>query len=204
MTQRRGKGLSGRALAAACAVVLAAGCQPEEKIVRYKPFLAGLEGVQTQTPAVIEKPKGPLEAAVVPESADGKDPLVHENPDGTKTLISRCGLHLMHHIQKTLAVDDDKLFAAQVLSQVTRDEYLARGIDPRESFKTLKPHQMEIAKLFARMPLGENSPNVNMSTVGHNIFRVQLIGQAAKGLEGYTGFDMVLEKGNWKLRWFVM
>jgi len=182
---------------------LGVGCQQEERIVRYKPFLAGLEGVQTQTPAVVEKPKGPLAAAELPTAADGKDPLVVENPDGSKTLISRCGLHLMHHIQKTLADGDDKLFASQVLSQMTRDEYLGRGIDPREAFKTLKPREKEIAKLFSRMPLGENSPNVTMSTVGHNVFRVQLVGQAAKGLEGYTGFDMVLEKGSWRLRWFV-
>src|SRR5262249_46211737 len=153
-----------------------------------------LEGAESQTPAVVEKPKGPLTAAD-PANLDGQDALVQKNPDGSKTLISRCGLHLMHHIQQTLADGDEKLFAEQVLSQMTRDEYLGRGIDPRESFRTLKPHQADIAKLFARMPLGENSPNVNMSTVGHNIFRVQLIGQAAKGLDRYTGFDMVLEKG---------
>ena len=189
-------------VAATLAVLLPAGCQPEEKVIRYKPFLAGLEGVQTQAPPVAEKPKGPL-AAPAEAQAQGDDALVQTNPDGSKTLLSRCGMHLMHHIQKTLAEDDDTLFADQVLSQLTRDEYLQRGLDPREAFKTLKLRQAEIAKLFARMPMGENSPNVNMETVGKNIFRVQLLGQAAKGLEGYTGFDMVLEKGNWKLRWFV-
>ena len=183
-------------------LALAASCQRDEKITHYKPFLAGLEGVQTQTPPVAEKPKGPL-AAPDPTTVSDKDALVVTNPDGSKTLISRCGLHLMHHIQKTLADGDEKLFADQVLSGLTRDEYIGRGIDSREAFRTLKPREKEIAKLFSRMPLGENSPNINMSTVGHNIFRVQLLGQAAKGLEGYTGFDMVLEKGNWKLRWFV-
>ncbi len=189
------------AVVAAAALALA-GCQPEEKVVRYKPFLAGLEGTQTQTPAVAERTT-PALAAPPGATVDEKDGLVIKNKDGSKTLISRCGLHLMHHIQQTLADGDDKLFAEQVLSQMTRDEYAGRGIDPREAFRTLKPRQMEIAKLFSRMPLGENSPNVTTSTVGHNIFRVQLVGQAAKGLDGYTGFDMVLEKGSWRLRWFV-
>ena len=185
------------------AVALAAmGCEREVKVVKYKPFLSGLEGVQTQMPAVSDKPKTPLAAPDDPVIGED-DALVQTNPDGTKTLISRCGLHLMHHIQKTLADGDEKLFAEQVLCQATRDEYTGRGLDPRESYRTLKPKQMDIAKLFARMPLGENSPNVTMDTVGRNIFRVHLVGQAAKGLDGYKGFDMVLEKGNWKLRWFV-
>src|SRR5262249_43476114 len=133
-------------VAVGCAGALLAACKPEERLGRYKPFLAGLENGQTQTPAVAQKPKGPL---ATPDSAatdDGK--LEVTNPDGTKTLISRCGLHLMHHIQKTLADGDDKLFATQVLSQLTQDEYKARGLDPREAFKTLKPRQTEIAKLF--------------------------------------------------------
>jgi hypothetical protein len=193
---------AGWCVSAVAATSVMVGCQPDEKIVHYKPFMAGLEGVQTQTPAVAEKPRMPL-ATSDAASAAGKDALVITKPDGSKTLISRCGLHLMHHIQQTLADGDDKLFAEQVLSQLTRDEYAGRGVDPREAFRTLKPREKEIAKLFSRMPLGENSPNINMSTVGHNIFRIQLVGQAAKGLDGYTGFDMVLEKGNWKLRWFV-
>ncbi len=188
---------------AALAAAALGGCQREERVVHYKPFLAGLEGVQTQAPAVAEKAPQPLAGADLPVTAEGKDPLVIENKDGSKTLLSRCGLHLMHHIQKTLAAGDDKLFASQVLCQASRDEYLARGLDPREAFKALKPREVEIAKLFARMPLGENSPNVTVETVEKNIFRIQLRGQAAKGLEGYTGFDMVLEKGNWRLRWFV-
>jgi hypothetical protein len=179
------------------------GCEPETKVVRYKPFLAGLEGVQTQAPGVGSKPKAPLAGADLPTVGDGKDPLVVENKDGSKTLLSRCGLHLMHHIQKTLADGDDKLFASQVLCQETRDEYLGRGLDPREAFAKLKPREKEIAKLFSRMPMGENSPNVTVETLEKNMFRVQLMGTAAKGLEGYTGFDMVLERGNWRLRWFV-
>jgi len=181
-------------------VVAGAGCQPEQKIVNYKPFMAGLEGVQTQTPAVVEQQKTPAILAAESAPADG---LIQENPDGTKTVHSRSGLQLMSNIQRTLADNDAKLFAEQILSELTREEYLERGLDPTEAFKTLKPEEREIAKLFARMPLGEHSPNVTQEVIGRNIFRVRVTGQSMRGLEKWTGFDMVLENGNWRLRWFV-
>jgi hypothetical protein len=184
---------------AALAAALGAGCQREERIINYKPFLSGLEGAKSQTPAVQERPAARQAAS---EEGDSADSLVRKNPDGTTTLLSRSGLHLMHHIRTQLAGDNAQLFADQVLCTVTREEYVARGLDPREAFKTLKPDLPEISKLFARMPLGEHSPNVNIETVGRNIFRVQLRGRAADGLK-FTGFDMMLEKGHWRLRWFV-
>ena len=106
------------------AAVLLAGCRPEEKMVHYKPFMAGLEGVQTQTPAVV--PKG-QEPRVLDEESIGPESLVQENPDGTKMLHSRSGLHLMSHIQRTLAEGDDKLFGDQVLSELTKQEFLRAG-----------------------------------------------------------------------------
>lgn len=182
--------------------LLLGACRPEEKIVNYKPFLAGLEGVQTQTPAVIEHKDAPAVVDGGSGSVTAED-LVQENPDGTVTLHSRSGLQLMSHIQRTLADNDAELFAEQVLSQVTREEYLDRGLDPREAFKAVKPHEGEVAKLFARMPLGEHSPNVIREIIGRNMFRVRLTGKSTDGLNRWTGYDMVLEGGNWRLRWFV-
>lgn len=190
-----------RGLSAVAVVVLlaAAGCGPTERVVYYKPFMSGLDGVQTQAPEVRERQKTP---EVVSAESMGPESLVTENPDGSKTLHSRSGLHLMWHIQRTLADNDADLFAGQVLCDLTRQEYLERGMDPREAFLTLKPQEKDIAKLFSRMPLGENSPNVLRSIIGRNMFRVQLTGKSMEGLE-WTGFDMVLEKGNWRLRWLV-
>jgi hypothetical protein len=109
----------------------------------------------------------------------------------------------MYHIQDLLAKGDADLFADQVLSQTTRAEYRERGLDPRDAFATLKPREKEIAKLFARMPMAEHSPNVLMEPLGGNVFRVRVTGTATNGLGAWTGFDMALESGNWKLRWFV-
>lgn len=173
------------------------GCQREERIVRYKPFLSGIPEAQTQTPAVgVESRQGDT-TELAPES------LVIENPDGTRTLVMRTGRHLMWHIQQTLANDERDLFGAQVLCKATRDEFAERGMSPSAAFDMLKPHEQAIAKLFARMPMGEHSPSVRQEMVGRNVMRVKVSGRAAEGLSPFRGFDMVLEQGNWRLRWFV-
>jgi hypothetical protein len=180
------------------AVLAGASCAPEERIVRYKPFLAGLENVQTQAPAVSDRANGGATETQDPS----KFSIVKENPDGTKTLISRSGLHLATHIQRTLAENDEKNFTAQLLSRITRDEFRERGLDPSQAFRALKPREKDIARLFARMPLGEHSPNAVMEPIGRNMFRVRVTGKSTEDLY-WTGYDMVLEDGNWKLRWFV-
>jgi hypothetical protein len=197
--------------ALACVVIVAgAACQSDEKIVHYKPFFSGLAGVETQTPPVYGKEsvapsKMPEPAAAEPDKPGEPvvDKLVVTTPDGKKKLISGSGVQLMYHIQTLLASGDAQLFADQVLCETTRREYLSRGLDPKEAFKTAKEREKEIAKMFARMPMGEHSPNVLMEPLGGNVFRVKLTGTATHGLEKWVGFDMVLEKGNWKLRWFV-
>jgi hypothetical protein len=179
--------------------VAISGCKPEEKVVRYKPFFSGLDGVETREPTVIEQQPG---MAGTEDAEITDDDLIIENEDGSKTLISRSGLQLMSHIRRLLAEGDADTFASQVLSQVTRDEYNQRQIDPRESFKTLKEREKDILLLFARMPMGESSPTVIVDQLGRNTFRVRVTGDARRGLGRYTGMDMIMEKGNWKLRWF--
>lgn len=173
-------------------------CAREEKVLYYKPFFSGIQDAKTQTAPVL----GPQQGK--PEQVEDVSQLslVKKNPDGSKTLISKSGLHLMAHIRQTLADNDEKTFTSQVLSEITRDEFREHGRDPSDAFKALKPHEKDIAKLFSRMPLGEHSPNVSMQSIGHNMFRVQVTGRSTDGLE-WTGFDMVLENGNWRLRWLV-
>ncbi len=185
-----------RALAMLLIALPLASCRTEEKIVNYKPFFAGLDGVQTQTPATARESR-PMEVIDVSQLS-----LIAENPDGTKRLILKSPQNLMWHISRTLADGAEELFVEQVLSELTRSEYLSRGIDPAESFRTLKKDEKAIAKLFARMPMGQNTPNVIMRKVGDNVFRLKLTGHATRGLEKWTGFDTVLEGGDWKLRWF--
>ena len=108
----------------------------------------------------------------------------------------------MRHIQRTLYNNERDLFTEQVLSRMTRQEYLQRGLDPGEAFDTLKQREREIAELFSRMPLGEYTPQVIRTKVGHNMFRVRVTGVGVNDLY-WRGYDMVLEGSDWKLRWFV-
>lgn len=188
-------------------LLLAPGCAKEEKVTHYKPFFTGLEGAEHRTAPVVDGRTNPTRSVAQDRPAAASDPGVFESeikhPDGTITLRSPSGLYLMRHIERCLAEDDDVLFAEQVISEQTRKEFIDRGRDPKEALGMLKPREREISKLFGRLPMGEHSPNVIMEPIGRNIFRVRLIDYAAKGLEGYTGFDMVLEPdGNWRLRWF--
>ena len=186
---------------AVCVACAAGAVSCQERVVNYKPFFTGLEGVETQSPAVSD---GSGKVVLPDAEAGDKLKLIRENDDGSVTLVLKSGRHLMAHIQRTLADDEKEQFTEQVLSEITRAEYHERGVDPAKAFEALKKHQKDIAKLFNRMPMGEHSPHVIMEPIGRNMFRVRVTGQAKKGLDKWSGFDMVLEKGNWRLRWFVV
>lgn len=183
---------SPRCLALLAAAAALGGCYQRD--VNYKPFFSGLAGAQHNTPpARSERPAPALSPA---------DPrIVIDNPDGSVTLVSRRGLHLMRHIQRTIALNEKEVFVEQVLSERTRQEYLGRGLDPARAFETLQRYEREINELFRWMPLGEQTPQVIVSGLGNNTFRVKLTGAATKNLQ-WTYFDMVLEQGNYRLRWF--
>src|SRR5690606_257460 len=119
------------------------------------------------------------------------DRIVIENPDGSVTLISRRAAHLMSHIQRTLARDEEELFVEQVLSERTRAEYRERGLDPAEAFATLKKRSADVSMLFSRMPFGEASPSVIMSKVDDKTLRLTLTGAGTRDLH-WTTMDIVL------------
>ena len=133
--------------------------------------------------------------------AEAPDDIVIENADGSVRLISRRAAHLMSHIQRTLARDEAELFTEQVLSERTKAEYRERGLDPAEAFAALKERSADVSLLFSRMPFGEASPSVIMSKVDEDTLRLKLTGAGTRGLE-WTTMDMVLEGGNYRLRWF--
>jgi hypothetical protein len=60
----------------------------------------------------------------------------------------------------------------------------------------------DIIDFFNAVPQGENTPGVFLRPKGGKVFRMQATGLGARGLK-VIAMDMVMEKGNWKLRWFV-
>lgn len=180
-------------VAALCATAMAACTY--ERVVNYKPFFAGLDGAEHRTDPVQDPSQRPGLAGA------GDPRIVIENPDGSVTLMSRSGRHLMSHILRVLREEEPDLFVEQLLSERTRIEFEERGLDPADAYKTLKAHERELQILFARMPFGEQSPNVIMEKIDTKMYRVRLTGRATRDLQ-WTFMDMVLESGQWKLRWF--
>ncbi len=172
-------------------------CEPETRVVYNRPFLGGLPGAESQAP-ISRYPKGYHDPTVIAD-----DQLVVKSDDGKpKQLRARTARHLMMHIYNALMNSQDKLFVDEILSERTRGEYYQRGIHPSAAFKTMQEHAGDVLTLFDRMPMGESTPGLFLEPVEKGVQRLRVQGLAAKGLY-WVGFDMIMEKGNWKLVWFV-
>lgn len=133
-------------------------------------------------------------------------PIREELPDGEIVLRSRTARDLMAHIQRALVGPEQELerelFAEYLLSDMTRAEYEGRGLDPDQAYQALLARRDDVLLLFNRIgPLAQNSPQVIMQSLGNNVIRLQVTGLAREGLR-WTFMDMVIEGGNWRLRWF--
>jgi len=164
--------------------------------VRGQPFLAHLPGAETQ--ADTSGPRWPGYRS--PAAAPGGS-IVVEHEDGSKTLIARSGRHLMTHIYNTLTEEDEALFTEQVLSLVTRDEFVERGLGGSAAYEMLRARRRDVLRLFAMMPQGEYTPGVLMQRVGDRTYRLRVSGPGTSELR-WRFMDMVMEGGNWRLRWF--
>jgi hypothetical protein len=174
-------------------------CQREEKVVKYRPFFTGLSGTAMGT-----EPVNAGLGAGLPANEDDSAPDasgISTAPDGTTIMRARSARQLMVHITKTILDNDAEAFAGQVLSQASRQEYIDRGLDPREAFALATAQRQDIGRLFKRMPMGEHTPFVIMRKLGAKVYRVELTGQSADDLV-FRGFDMVMEESYYKLRWF--
>lgn len=172
-------------------------CESETRVIHNRPMLAGLPGSESATP-VSRYPKGYRDPTYLAD-----DQLVVLSDDGTVgTLRARTARHLMRHIYSTLMNNEEELFVNQVLSEQTRREYYQHGLHPREAFQTLRDNAGDVLTLFDRMPMGESTPGLFLQPVGGGVQRLRVQGLAARDLR-WVGFDMMMEKGNWRLVWFV-
>ena len=165
--------------------------------MRYKPWFAGLEGAELGRQAVI-----PSELRQDPTGGLSEDHIRVENADKSVTLLAKTGRQLMIHIYTTLANDEREVFTREVLSATTREEYHRQGLDPALAFDAIKQREDDIIDLFNAIPYGENTPGVFLRPQGGKAFRVEASGLARTNLS-IVAIDMVMERGNWKLRWFV-
>jgi hypothetical protein len=182
-------------MCAACLLLLLSGCQSEQRIVRYNPFLANVPGAETQFRPVGERFENYKDPTKVPG-----DKTIIENPDGSVTLIAKSVRRLMSNLMLCLEYEDDLVLFEQVISDQAKQEFQGRGKDPHEIIDYLKKNRQDIALLFSRMPFGEQSPNVIIQQPAKRTMLLEVTGLAAKNLK-MTELWAVMEKGNWKLLW---
>lgn len=172
-----------------------AGCAQERRVVYSRSLLGGVSGNRTGA-SDFDNRNGEANA----NPADQKS--IIDNPDGTKTLLARNPKHLMNHIFYTLRENKADLFVTQVLSKRTCDEYAARGLDPKLAFEELKGRQKDMLDLFKAMPMANQTPGVFIENIGDGVMRMNAEQRIAMDLK-WKGIDMVMERGNYKLLWFV-
>ncbi|MCA9297799.1 MAG: hypothetical protein KDA28_01965 [Phycisphaerales bacterium] len=175
-------------------LLLGLGACTQERVVYYRPALSTLPGAVSNTPVA-----GELPGTVALEQVEAKDEIEHA--DGSRTLVIRSGRQLMRQIWRLLEADERDLFVKEVMSEPLREEFRLRSRDPGEAFDILRARKDDLYKLFRAMPNGEYTPGVIMQKVGDKTYRVEVSGKAASGLR-WTGFDMIMERGHWRLGWF--
>lgn len=179
-------------------LLLIAGCTPYERVVSRTSLLSSLEDTNDTGNVPTKKASRTL-----PDFLRNPDEGIRvEDEDGTITLYTKSIRQLMTQITLCIQNDERDLFVEQVLSQITKDEFYERNLDPGFAFDELVARQRDIFRMFYFMPMGEYTPGLFTKSIGRNVFRLQL--SRARNEELYwIGIDSVFEKGNYRLRWFV-
>lgn len=189
---------------------LVTGC--EERIIHNNPSLAGLPGARSGMPVVLSPERfggDPQAEEAQPQDlpSDAHPAVVagkarYEADGKSLRLIVHSGADLMYHIRWTVRDNEEALFTEQLLSSRTRDEFAARGMEPQLAFREIRRRKDDLIALLKIMPSGEFTTGLWNQPLGQNVFRVRAYGLLAQGLK-WDGFDMVYEKGGYRLRWFT-
>jgi len=177
-------------------LTLPAACTPYQTEVKRTGLLSKLKDKQQGTSNRID-PENIHPVFGVPGGQ-----IRSEDPEGNVTLYAKSIKHLMNHIIHALEYEERDLFVEQILSEITVEEFQDRGLDPGMAFDELLTRKREVYRLFHFMPMGEGTPGLYPTTVGRNIFRLQVSRVGRPGLL-WIGMDASFERGNYRLRWFV-
>ena len=173
-----------------------AGCVEVTREPVGKPLLSGIQGGGGfASVRQLDGSGDPINSAGL---GVGEDRRI-ENPDGSIKLNTPTVRDLMRHMLETIADDEEVLFTENLLSPITKREFTDRGYDPAEAFRELKRRQKDVRALFRAMPVGEFTPGVLLRNVGRNTFRLSIKGDPDLA---WSFMDVVLDKGQYKLRWF--
>lgn len=183
------------------AVLVAWGCEPQERIVSTTgTMLQNLPGAVGGLNADGTPREGATAAVPGGALAMTEDDLIVKNPDGSVTLVSKIIQHTIFHLVRVLREENDALLATQVLSPRALQHFTDQGKEASEATHYFKENREDIITMLSRMPNAENTPGVIMDKTGRRDFRLRITGSAAKGLR-FTEYWVTMEKGNWRVLW---
>ena len=180
-------------------IACAGGCKTDDKVVRYKPFFANIADAKFGDGQEGFKPVNP-NAGYIDPSKLPSDKLVEEHTDGTKTLYAKSVRHMMSHVERTLDEGDDEALLEQVISEKAKDHWRKQGKSPDEIVAWMHENRKEIAKTFARMPMGEYSPTIIIDRPGDKTWVLRITGKGGEDLK-FRRLWTRMEEGNWKFLW---
>jgi hypothetical protein len=179
-----------------------AGCVEEKLVRKDRPFFGSAGRADDIGSVLGTKPASDRGEPSLSSQAEDMSTIVLKQPDGSVQLRAGSGRHLLVHVYNTLMDDQRDLFTQQVLSEVTKKEYRERGLDPSTAYDTLREMENDIVDLCNAMPFGERTPGTQMKSVGGRVLRLEAPPEKHASLR-LIAMDMVMERGSWRLRWFV-
>jgi len=134
--------------------------------------------------------------------AQGETPIANllSSVDGKDTLVCTRPRHVMVHLAMRLNDDKEQAFLDQIVSDVTKQQFVGEGKSEREIIDFLQSNYDDIMLLFARMPAAELSPNVAFDRFTGGQYRIRITGAATKGLR-FTELWLEQKGGKWKFVW---
>lgn len=204
-------------VAAGVVACAGAGCQKEDKILRYKPFFTNISDAVTQTPAVgvepmtgmpvTNSPTGdevhgassnePVDPAAI---AEGYYDKLAKLPDHMVKLEAADIGTLIKHLRWTLDEDRDEVLIDWLLADDLISELRSRHQDPEDYVDWLHDNRRDIEQMLARMPMAERSPTVVFEQTGRRQYRIRLSGAAERGVK-FTQLWVAMERGKYRLLW---
>ena len=174
-------------------------CAQQQTVTSYKPFFTGIGGADFGGQAPVDPLKGRVDpTAVAPETKT-----IIEQPNGKKIYRAPSPSILLAHIEALLdegSPEADKTLLEQLIDENTQEHYRRHGAEPIDYITYLHENRKQIAKTFARMPMGEHTPTVIVDQPGNRQWVLRLTGQASEGVkfrEVWVRQDM----GMWRLEW---
>lgn len=181
-------------LATALSLAFLPACATQEKVVRYRPFLSGIDGAQFGSQGPVNSHPGNAD----PTAYAGESFIT--NDDGSETLILASPKLVMIHLERLLDLNRDDEIISRLVSEKTRDEFARRAAGDQGILDFLHHNRKEIAKTFSRMPQAQHSPFVVLQQPGDKVWIIQITDMPARDLK-FTRLWVRQEQSEWKFLW---